>query len=276
MAENPDLSLAAPSASRSAPTLYERWLWPLAWRLLPWLVLLALWVVIRLISDKYASLVPAPGAVLQQGQAMLLNGSLPTHWLASTLRVSAGVAIGVALAVPVGFALGWFAATRRVLTPVLNFFRALPPIALIPLMIVYVGIGDAAKLLVLVYASFFTAVVVMYEGISRTPPIYIQVAKTLGATEAELFRKVILPLALPHVLTATRVALGVGWMTLVASELISAQNGLGSMIQIAASYFQLDIIYLGLICIGFTAMLMDFALVQLSSHLVGWQEKVKP
>lgn len=276
MAENPDLSLAAPVAGSSATALRNRWLWPLAWRLLPWLVLLALWVAIRLVSDKYASLVPAPGAVLQQGQAMLLDGSLPRHWLASTLRVGVGVALGVALAVPVGFALGWFAATRRVLTPVLNFFRALPPIALIPLMIVYVGIGDAAKLLVLVYASFFTAVVVMYEGISRTPPIYIQVAKTLGATEGELFRKVILPLALPHVLTATRVALGVGWMTLVASELISAQNGLGSMIQIAASYFQLDIIYLGLICIGFTAMLMDFALVQLSSRLVGWQEKVKP
>jgi len=275
MADTHDLSLPAPPGASGSVALRHRWLTPLLWRTLPWLALLALWVTIRLISDQYASLIPAPRAVFTRAQTMLADGSLATHWLASTLRVSAGVAIGVALAVPVGFALGWFATTRQVLTPVLNFFRALPPIALIPLMIVYVGIGDAAKLLVLVYAAFFTAVVVMYEGISRTPPIYIQVARTLGASEGELFHKVILPLALPHVLTSARVALGVGWMTLVASELISAQNGLGSMIQIAASYFQLDIIYLGLICIGLTAMFMDFALVSLSSRLVGWQEKVK-
>lgn len=272
------LSLQPPAVAGALRAPHARalpWLKPLLWRLLPWLALLLIWSGVRLLGDKYASLVPAPSAVLAQAQALLADGTLAVHWLASTTRVTLGVLMGVALAVPVGFVLGWFAAARKTLTPVLNFFRALPPIALIPLMIIYVGIGDAAKLLVLIYASFFTAVVVMYEGISRTPPIFIQVARTLGATEGELFRKVILPLALPHALTATRVALGVGWMTLVASELISAENGLGSMIQIASSYFQLDVIYLGLICIGATAMLMDFLLVALSARLVGWQEKVK-
>lgn len=268
-------SPALAEAPRAPRINTSPWLKPTLWRVLPWLVLLALWSGVRLLSDTYASLVPAPSAVLAQAQTLLADGTLISHWLASTTRVTLGVLLGVALAVPVGFVLGWFAAARKTLTPVLNFFRALPPIALIPLMIIYVGIGDPAKLLVLVYASFFTAVVVMYEGISRTPPIYIQVARTLGASETELFRKVILPLALPHALTATRVALGVGWMTLVASELISAEDGLGSMIQIASSYFQLDVIYLGLICIGATAMLMDFLLVALSGRLVGWQEKVK-
>lgn len=270
-----ELSIALPQEAAAKPSL-PAWLISALWRILPWLVLLTLWFGVRLISDKYANLVPAPELVLAKFLSMVADGSWLKDWLASTVRVTAGVLLGVALAVPVGFALGWFAKARQVLTPVLNFFRALPPIALIPLMIIYVGIGDPAKLLVLVYASFFTAVVVMYEGISRTPQIYIQVARTLGASEGELFRKVILPLSLPHILTSTRVALGVGWMTLVASELISAENGLGSMIQLAASYFQLDVIYIGLISIGATAMLMDFLLVRLSARLVGWQEKIKP
>ncbi|MBB3102774.1 ABC transporter permease [Azomonas macrocytogenes] len=241
----------------------------------PWLVLLLIWSAIRMVSDKYAGLIPSISSVLGQGYELLLDGTLASHWAASTLRVLGGVTLGVLLAIPAGFALGWYAGARRVMTPVLNFFRALPPIALIPLMIVYFGIGEPAKILVLVYAAFFTSVVVLYEGISRIQPIYINVARTLGASERELFVRVILPLALPHVLTASRVALGVGWMTLVASELISAQQGLGSMIQIAASYFQLETIYLGLFSIGFTAMLMDFLLVRLSARLVGWQEQVK-
>lgn len=273
---NNELSLALPTASAKKLPSVPAWLKQALWRLLPWLVLIALWFAVRLLGGKYTSLVPTPDLVLQKALSMIADGSLLQNWLASTLRVTGGVLLGVALAVPVGFSLGWFAAARQVLTPVINFFRALPPIALIPLMIIYVGIGDAAKLLVLVYASFFTAVVVMYEGISRTPQIYIHVARTLGASEGELFRKVILPLSLPHILTATRVALGVGWMTLVASELISAENGLGSMIQLAASYFQLDVIYIGLITIGATAMVMDYLLVTLSARLVGWQEKVKP
>ena len=273
---NNELSPALPTASAKKLPSLPAWLTQALWRLLPWLVLIALWSAVRLLGGKYTSLVPAPDLVLQKALSMIADGSLLQNWLASTLRVTGGVLLGVALAVPVGFSLGWFAAARQVLTPVINFFRALPPIALIPLMIIYVGIGDAAKLLVLVYASFFTAVVVMYEGISRTPQIYIHVARTLGASESELFRKVILPLSLPHILTATRVALGVGWMTLVASELISAENGLGSMIQLAASYFQLDVIYIGLITIGITAMVMDYLLVTLSARLVGWQEKVKP
>lgn len=242
---------------------------------LPWLFMLILWETIRLFSEKYSSLIPSVAGVINQAILMFADGSLLGHWLASTLRVTIGVVIGVILAIPAGFLLGWNPVLRKVFTPVLNFFRSLPPIALIPLLIIYFGIGEPAKILVLAYTSFFISTVVLYEGISNIQPIYIHAGRTLGATDHELFNKIVLPLALPHVLTASRLALGSGWMTLVASELISAQQGLGSMIQVAASYFQLETIYLGLICIGLTAMLMDFLLVRLSQRLVGWQEKVK-
>ena len=165
---------------------------------------------------------------------------------------------------------------RALINPLINFFRALPPIALIPLIIVYFGIGESAKITVLAFAAFFASVIVLYEGIRQIAPIYVHVAKTLGATEREIFARVIFPLALPHILTALRVALGVTWATLVAAELIAAQVGLGAMIQVAASFFQLDIIYLGIISIGVAALTMDFALRRLSAHLVVWQERLHP
>ena len=115
-------------------------------------------------------------------------------------------------------------------------------------------------MVILFYASFFAGVIVMYEGIAQISPIFVRVARTLGATDAEIFPKVIIPLTVPHILTALRVALGVAWATLVASELIAAQQGLGALIQNASSFFQLDIIYVGIICIGFIALAMDLAL----------------
>ena len=155
---------------------------------------------------------------------------------------------------PVGFLLGWYRPARTFADPMINFFRALPPIALIPLVIVYFGVDEIAKLVILFYASFFSGVIVMYEGVSQITPLYVRVAQTLGAGEFEIFRKVIIPLTVPHILTALRVALGVAWATLVASELIAAQRGLGAMIQNASTYFLLDVIYVGIICIGCIAL----------------------
>ena len=199
---------------------------------------------------------------------------LPVDIWMSTQRVFLGVALGTLLAVPVGFVLGWYPTVRSFVDPVINFFRALPPIALIPLVVVYFGIGEPAKVIILFYASFFAGVIVMYEGIAQISPIFVRVARTLGATDLEIFRKVIVPLAVPHILTALRVSLGVAWATLVASELVAAQQGLGALIQNAGSFFQLDIIYVGIICIGFIALAMDLALRAASRRLVAWQDRI--
>ncbi|RZL96131.1 MAG: ABC transporter permease [Variovorax sp.] len=239
----------------------------------PWLLLLALWYAVRASGLVNPSLVPAPHEVA----AKFIELSRDRLWLdiwMSTQRVFIGVALGILLAVPVGFCLGWYKGLRSFIDPVINFFRALPPIALIPLVIVYFGIGEVAKTVILFYASFFAGVIVMYEGIAQISPIFIRVARTLGANDAEIFAKVIVPLTIPHILTAIRVALGVAWATLVASELIAAQQGLGALIQNASSFFQLDIIYVGIICIGFIALLMDLALRLLSRRLVAWQDRI--
>ena len=241
--------------------------------LAPWAALVALWYAIHYSGIVNPALVPTPHAVAERFWELAGN-RLPRDIWMSTQRVFLGVVLGILLAVPVGFVLGWYRGARRFIDPLINFFRALPPIALIPLVIVYFGIEETAKVVILFYASFFAGVIVMYEGIAQISPIYVRVARTLGARDFEIFLKVIVPLTVPHMLTALRVALGVAWATLVASELIAARQGLGSLIQNAASFFQLDIIYVGIICIGFIALLMDVALRAATRRMVAWQDRI--
>lgn len=239
----------------------------------PWLIVIGIWYAIAYSGLINPSLVPTPHRVAWRFWDLLTTARLPLDMAMSTERVVVGVALGITAAVPVGFVLGWYRNVRTFIDPLMNFFRALPPIALIPLVIVYFGVDEVAKLVILFYAAFFSGVIVMYEGVSQITPLYIRVAQTLGASELEIFRKVIIPLTVPHILTALRVSLGVAWATLVASELIAAQRGLGAMIQNAATYFLLDVIYVGIICIGCVALLMDTILRRISARLLVWQER---
>src|SRR3954463_14797942 len=248
----------------------RRWLLGLA----PWAGAIAIWYAVRWSGLVNASLIPAPHQVASKFVELLLHEGLLFDVYASTRRVFLGVALGILAAVPVGFLLGWYRSVRSFADPVINFFRALPPIALIPLVIVYFGVDEIAKVVILFYASFFAGVIVMYEGIAQISPIYVRVSRTLGATDAEIFRKVIIPLTVPHLLTALRVALGVAWATLVASELIAAQQGLGALIQNASSFFQLDIIYVGIACIGAIALAMDLLLRAATRRFVAWQDRI--
>jgi NitT/TauT family transport system permease protein len=242
--------------------------------LAPWFVIVGMWYGLAYSGLINEALIPKPHAVAVRFWELLTQARLPIDIWMSTQRVFLGVAAGITLAVPVGFVLGWYKQIRSFIDPLINFFRALPPIALIPLVVVYFGIGEFAKVVILFYASFFAGVIVMYEGIAQISPIYVRVARTLGATDSEIFRKVIIPLTVPHMLTALRVALGVAWATLVASELIAAQQGLGALIQNASSFFQLDIIYVGIICIGFIALAMDLAIRAFTKRLVSWQDRI--
>jgi NitT/TauT family transport system permease protein len=238
--------------------------------LVPFAALILLWWLLRETRLVNPGLLPSPVAVLGRFWSGLTKGDLGIDALMSVERVLFGLLLGTAAAVPIGFVIGWYRPVRRLIDPLINFFRALPPIALIPLVIVYLGIGEVAKIAILFYASFFAAVIVMYEGMAAISPIYIRVARTLGATDTEIFWRVMVP----HMLVALRVALGVCWATLVAAELVAAQQGLGAMIQNASSFFDLNTIYLGIICIGSLALLMDWVLRRLSARLVAWQDKL--
>ncbi|HET7411916.1 MAG TPA: ABC transporter permease [Pararhizobium sp.] len=242
--------------------------------LVPWLLIIGLWYLVHASGLVKAALVPTPWQVATRWWELVTENGFLIDMYMSTQRVVFGVALGIIAAVPVGFLLGWYQPVRRFIDPLINFFRALPPIALIPLVIVYFGIGEVAKIVILFYASFFAGVIVMYEGIAQISPLYLRVARTLGATDLEIFWRVVVPLAVPHMLTALRVALGVAWATLVAAELIAAQKGLGSVIQDASSFFQLDVIYAGILTIGAIALAMDYLVRRLTRRVLSWQERM--
>ena len=162
-------------------------------------MLIALWQGVASSGWINPGLMPTPGQVASKLLELLFGGRLGIDILKSTQRVALGVALGIALAVPVGFLIGWYKGARTFLDPLINFFRALPPIALIPLVVVYFGIDEPAKVVILFYASFFAGVIVMYEGVSQISPIFIKVARTLGASALRCFVLVTLPLVRPGV-----------------------------------------------------------------------------
>jgi NitT/TauT family transport system permease protein len=217
---------------------------------------------------------PTPGAVFTEMAEDLRSGELLVDIRLSVLRVLIGVVVGCAAAVPVGFALAWFPVVRSMFNPLVSFFRALPPLALIPLVIVYLGIDETARLSLLVYAAFFSAVIVIYESVAAVDDVYVRAARALGASQLELFRRVVVPLTVPQIFVAVRVALGVCWATVVAAELVASERGLGRMMQRAANFSQYTDVYVGIIAIGLSAVVMDRVVQLLMSRTVRWQERV--
>lgn len=241
--------------------------------LLGFVIIVAAWQLASVSGVVRPGLLPAPltvGGVLLEG---LIGGDLLKDLLVSSRRVIIGVGIGLVAAVPFGLLLGWFPRARATFNPMVNFFRALPPIALVPLVVIYFGIGEVAREVILVYAAFFATVIIVYEGVGGIEEKYVRAGQTLGAGRAEILTKIVLPLSLPHVLTAARVSLGIGWSSLVAAELVAAQDGLGAAIQNASNFLFVPRMYAGIILIGLAALVMDLAVRLASARLLRWQDR---
>jgi NitT/TauT family transport system permease protein len=237
-------------------------------------ILLALWEGARALRLVNPQIFPSVGAVLKSAVGLIRDGSLQYHMYASFLRVLCGFSLGIVMAIIFGFLIGWFRVVRMLMDPAINFFRALPPIALIPLMIILFGIGEASKIIVLTYASFFPALVVIYQALVGLDPLFVRAAKTLGATNFEIFRKIVLPQLIPAIITAARVSLGVCWATLVAAELIAAQRGIGAMMVDAQNFFQMPPLVLGILLIGIISLMMDGIVRAIERRVTAWQEKL--
>jgi NitT/TauT family transport system permease protein len=237
-------------------------------------ILLLIWEVARATRLVNPQIFPSMTAVLRSAVAMIRNGSLQVHMYASFARVLFGFSLGIVMAIIFGFLVGWFRVVRLLMDPAINFFRALPPIALIPLMIIFFGIGETSKIIVLTYASFFPALVVIYQALIGLDPLFVRAAQSLGATNFEIFRKVILPQLVPAIITAARVSLGVCWATLVAAELIAAQQGIGAMMVEAQNFFQMAPLVLGILLIGAISLAMDGIVRMIERRATAWQEKL--
>lgn len=217
---------------------------------------------------------PSPQAVLERGWKLLTDGyldaSLWQHLGASLGRIGLALFFAVLTAIPLGIAIGRSRRVRGLIDPLIEFYRPIPPLAYLPLIVIWCGIGELSKVLLIYLAIFAPIVIATATGVRSADPAKLRAAQALGATPAQLVRHVILPSALPDILTGIRIGLGVGWSTLVAAELIAAQRGLGFMVQSAAQFLVTDVVILGILLIAVIAFALELGLRALQRKLVPW------
>ncbi|PRA06919.1 ABC transporter permease [Arthrobacter sp. MYb229] len=236
--------------------------------------LLLTWFLVTntgLVGPNY---LPSPQALLQQFGVLLQDGyqgrSLWEHIGASLTRTLVGFAIGSLIGVIIGLAAGSNRVISAALSPIMAFIRPIPPIAFIPMVVLYFGLGETGKIVLITVTAFNYAVVNAQAGASGVPIAYRRAAATLGIGKYREFFHVIFPAALPSIFAGLKVALALSWAVVVAAELVGAQKGLGYMINNAALLFQIPTVFIGIILIGIIGLLMNLTLALVESKLVHW------
>lgn len=221
-------------------------------------------------NPQWSNMLPGPLAVFTAAQDLLSRGQLGVHVISSLRRVLIAVASAAALGIPLGLTMGWWASFRRSVTPLLEFIRPIPPLAWIPLSILWFGIGDTQNQFIIFLAAFFPIVINTMAG-ARDVDIYlVRAGLSLGASQRDLFRTVVLPASLPSIFVGLRVGLGIGWMALVAGELVAAPSGLGFLINNARTLFRSDYILLGMVLIGVLGLVLDFLVRRAARFAMPW------
>ncbi|MEI9422583.1 ABC transporter permease subunit [Mesorhizobium sp. Cs1299R1N1] len=238
------------------------------------LAVLALWTLsarLQLVSPVF---LPSPLAVWNKFVVVISDGfvdaTLLQHVVASLGRVFAALVAAILVGVPVGLAIGISTVGRGIFDPLLEFLRPIPPLAYLPLVIIWFGIGEPSKILVIAIAMLAPVALSTASGVRGVSRERINAARSLGATRVQVVRHVILPSALPSILTGLRIALGAGWSTLVAAELVAATRGLGFMIQSAAQFLVTDVVVMGILVIAAIAFVLEFTIRRIERVLVPW------
>jgi NitT/TauT family transport system permease protein len=203
------------------------------------------------------ALVPTPAATFAKAWTMIESRELFMHIGVSMKRVLIGYVIGCLSGIALGALMGRVWIMRELADPVLELIRPISPVAIVPLAMLWFGIGELSKFFIIVYATVIIVLLNTAAGVSRTPVTRLRAARSLGATEFEVFMKVILPSAVPYVLTGMRVALGFSFMGIVAAELIGAREGLGFLIMNSQLLLQTDQLFVGLLALGVVGLIVD-------------------
>lgn len=199
------------------------------------------------------------GATLQQNIQQSLKISL------------SGLFLGIAVGTPLGLLMGWYKTVDRLVKPLFELIRPIPPIAWIPLTILWIGVGDFAKICIIFVSAFIPCVLNSQAGIRQTSPVLINMSRTFGADNFEIFWRIGIPSAVPMMFAGIRIALGNAWSTLVAAELLAANAGLGYMITMGRQFQRADIIVLGMITIGLLGFVITGMFEKLEQYVMKWR-----
>ncbi|MCU9022835.1 ABC transporter permease subunit [Pseudomonas aeruginosa] len=238
----------------------------------------ALWFAATNLGWIKPLFLPSPQAVWEQVIAVSQDGfadaSLLTHIGWSALRVFSAFALAVVTAIPLGILMGVNRVARGIFDPLVEFYRPLPPLAYLPLVVIWMGIGEGSKVLLIYLAMFAPLALSARAGVRSVAIEQIHAAYSMGASRGQVLRHVIMPAALPEMLTGMRIGFGFGWTTLVAAEMVAATAGLGFMVLSASKFMVTEVVIMGILVIGVMALLFDFGMRWLERRLVPWKGKV--
>jgi len=222
--------------------------------------------------------VPSPAAIVQKFMDVWTNGFTGTpfwqHVLISAARVFGAFLLACAIGIPLGLAMGMSPVIRGIFDPPIEFYRPIPPLAYLPLMIIWFGIGEMSKVLLIFLSVFAPIALGARAGVRSAAIEQIHAAYSFGATRWQVMRQVILPSAMPEILTAMRIGIGFGWTTLVAAEMVAATKGLGYMVLAASQFLQTATVIMGIIVIAAIAYAFDMLMRFLERRLVPWKGKM--
>ena len=202
-------------------------------------------------------LFPPPVVVYRKAIVLIRNGVLFEHLSASIQRILAGFLAGSLLGIPIGLVMGSFRPARKVLEPYTEFLRFIPSVAMITVAVIWFGIGEASKIFLIIYTTIFIVILNTAAGVSAIAPNKIRAAQSLGATRGQIFLHVALPATLPYILTGMRLAMANSFTTIVAAELIAANEGLGKMLWDGRMFMLVDDIFVSLVTLGLLGFVVD-------------------
>jgi NitT/TauT family transport system permease protein len=241
------------------------------------IVLLGTWALITNLFKISPMTLPSPQLMARSFMNMLTDGyagkPLWDHVLASLTRTLIGLLGGIACAVPIGLLMGYSRIVNASLMPLFGFIRPIPPIAFIPLVILWFGIGEFSKILLIFAASFNYTVLASAAGMRAVPEQLIRAGTNLGLTPWQLFTSVMLPAAMPQIFTGIKISIAVSWAVVVAAELIAAQAGLGFIIEDAGTFFRTPEVLIGVFIIGAIGLLFEIAITAVERRVLHWQSK---
>jgi taurine transport system permease protein len=241
-------------------------------------VLLGVWALVTAMGWVKPLFVPSPLSVLETFYATAIDGfageTLLQHTWASLLRVFGAFALACFIGIPLGLAMGMNRVARGIFDPPIEFYRPIPPLAYLPLMIIWFGIGELSKVLLIFLSILAPLALGTRSGVRSAAIEQIHAAYSLGATRWQVLVQVILPAAMPEILTSMRIGIGFGWTTLVAAEMVAATQGLGYMVLTASQFLQTATVIMGIVIIAIIAYAFDLLMRLIDHKVVPWKGRI--
>ncbi len=240
--------------------------------LFSFIAILLLWELDRRMEWVPPLFLPAPSAILSEGWTMVKTGVIFKHILASLSRILWGFLIACSLGVLVGILIGFFSIPEAVGNPIIAATFPIPKIAILPLLILWLGIGEASKVAVIALGVFFPMVINVYTGVKNVDPLLIKAALSLGSNRTRIIRKVILPSILPMIFAGMKLGIGIALLLVVAAEMVAADAGIGFMILTAADLMQTKKLMVGLILLSLLGIFFNWLFQKLERFFIPWKQ----